>query len=180
MHAVKWYHHYLQPPGHTCLKEMMNKAMYWKGMRTTIWSLPKSCRSCQINMRQNFKYGHFPTKTIITNSWEWECLCVTLIGPYILNGKDNLQIACMALTMIDPASSWFEITELPIVTWLCRQTVNDKELIIANKIFDKTLEHIAKLVNKTCWVDIHGVVIWYTTKDVSFNYTLNTCAGHTV
>ncbi len=26
--AVKWYHYYLQHPGHTCLKERMNAAMY--------------------------------------------------------------------------------------------------------------------------------------------------------
>ncbi len=45
--AVKWYHHYLQHPGHTRLKETMNAAMYWKGMRTTIRSLTKSYRSCQ-------------------------------------------------------------------------------------------------------------------------------------
>jgi hypothetical protein len=55
----------------------------------------------------------------------------------------------MALTMIIPASSWFEIVELPIITQLCRQTINGKELLIADKIFDKTLERIAKLVNKT-------------------------------
>jgi hypothetical protein len=42
--AVKWYHHYLQHPGHTCLGETMNTATYWKGMRTTIRSMPKSCR----------------------------------------------------------------------------------------------------------------------------------------
>ncbi len=36
VHAVKWYHHYLQHPGHTHLKEMMDTAMYWKGLRTTI------------------------------------------------------------------------------------------------------------------------------------------------
>ncbi len=44
--AVKWYHHYLQHPGHTRLKETMNAAMYWKGVRTTIQSLTKSCKSC--------------------------------------------------------------------------------------------------------------------------------------
>ncbi len=49
--AVKWYHHYLQHPGHTHLKEMMNTAMYLKGMRTTIRSLIKTCRSCQIIKR---------------------------------------------------------------------------------------------------------------------------------
>jgi hypothetical protein len=55
----------------------------------------------------------------------------------------------MALTMINPTSSWFEITELPIVEQLRQQTVNGKELLIADKIFDKTLEHIVKLLNKT-------------------------------
>jgi hypothetical protein len=115
--AVKWYHHYLQHPGHTCLEETMNAAMYWKGMRTTIRSLTKSCRSCQVNKQRSQRYGHLPPKTLITNPWE--CLCVNLIGPYTLKGKDNLQIDFMALTMIDPASSWFEIAELPIVEQLC-------------------------------------------------------------
>jgi hypothetical protein len=56
--AVKWYHHYLQHPGHSCLKDTMNAAVYWKGMRTTIRSLTKSCRSCQINKRPSCRYGH--------------------------------------------------------------------------------------------------------------------------
>ncbi len=72
----------------------------------------------------------------------WECSCVDLIGPYTLNGKDNLQINFMALTMIDPASSWFKIAELPLAEQLCRQTVNGKELLKAEKIFDKTSERI--------------------------------------
>jgi hypothetical protein len=56
----------------------------------------------------------------------------------------------MALTMIDPASSWFEIAELPVINQLRRQIlVNGKELPTANKIFDKTLDRIAKLVNKS-------------------------------
>ncbi len=131
--AVNRYHHYLQHPGHTRLKDMMNAVMYWKGMRTTIRSLPKSCRYCQINKRPNLKYGHLPSKTIVTNPWE--CLCVNLIGPYTLKGKDNWQIDFMALTMIDPTSSWFEIAELPVITQLRRQPVNGKELLIADEIF---------------------------------------------
>jgi hypothetical protein len=55
----------------------------------------------------------------------------------------------MALTMIDPASSWFKIAELPIVEQLCQQTVNGKELLIADEIFDKTSECIAKIGNTT-------------------------------
>ncbi len=120
--------------------------MYWKGMRTTIRSLTKSCRSCQVNKRRSQKYGHLPPKAVYTTPWE--CLCVDLSGPYTLKGKDNLQIDLMALTMINPASSWFEIAELPVVKQLRWQTVNGKELLIADKIFDKTSECIAKLVNK--------------------------------
>ncbi len=111
--AVKWYHHYLQHPGHTHLEETMNTAMYWKGMRTTIQSITKSCKSCQVNKRRSQKYGHFPQKTVYTIPWE--CLCVDFIGPYTLEGKDNLQIDFMALTMINPASSWFKIAELLVV-----------------------------------------------------------------
>ncbi len=55
----------------------------------------------------------------------------------------------MALTMINPASSWFEIAELLVVEKLRWQTVNGKELLIADEIFDKTSDCIAKLVNKT-------------------------------
>ncbi len=48
----------------------------------------------------------------------------------------------MALTMVNPASSWFEIAELPVVEQLRRQTVNGKELLIADEIFDKISEGI--------------------------------------
>jgi hypothetical protein len=121
--------------------------MYWKGMRTTIWSITNSCRSCQTNKRWNLKYGYLPPKTIISNPWE--CLRVNLIGPYTLKGKDNLQINFIALAMIGPASSWYEIAEMPIITQLRRQTVNGKELLTAGKIFDKILDRMVKLVNKT-------------------------------
>ncbi len=55
----------------------------------------------------------------------------------------------LTMTMINPASSWFEIAELPIVEQLLQQTVNGKELLIADEIFDETSKRIAKLVNKT-------------------------------
>ncbi len=45
----------------------------------------------------------------------WKALCVDLIGPYTLKGKDGSSIDFMCLTMIDPATSWFEIVEIPTV-----------------------------------------------------------------
>jgi hypothetical protein len=119
VHAVMWYHHYLQHPGHTHLKEMMHIAMYWKGMCTTIRSITRSCKTCQTNKRRKLEYGQLPPKTVISIPWEstpLECLCVNLISSYTLKGRDNAQIDFMALTMIDPASSWFKIVDLPLVT----------------------------------------------------------------
>jgi hypothetical protein len=108
--AVSWCHHYLQHPGHLHLKEMMRSVMYRKGMQNTIQSYVKSCKSCQMNKRHSQKYGHVPPKLAITAPWK--ALCVDLIGPYTLNGKDGSSIDFMCLTRINPATSWFEIVEL--------------------------------------------------------------------
>ena len=107
--AVSWYHHYLQHPGHTRLEETLHAAMYWKDMRNTIRSYVKNCRIRQVNKRHKHKYGKLPAKLVITNPWE--ALYVDLIGPYTLKGKDGTEIDFMCLTMIDPASSWFEIVK---------------------------------------------------------------------
>jgi hypothetical protein len=70
------------------------------------------------------------------------------VGPYTLKGKDGSAIDFMALTMIDPASSWFEIVELPLVTQLTTMTVSGKEKVSKELIFDKSSNQIARLVNK--------------------------------
>jgi hypothetical protein len=111
--AVSWYHHYIQHPGHLHLEETMRSVMYWKGMHTTIWRYVKSCRSCQVNKRHSQKYGHLPPKLVIMTPWK--ALCVDLIGLYTLKGKDGSNIDFMCLTMINLATSWFAIVELPTV-----------------------------------------------------------------
>ena len=68
--AVSWYHHYLQHPGHTHLEETLHAVMYWKGMRNTIRSHVKNCRTCQVNKQQKHNYGKLPTKVVITNPWK--------------------------------------------------------------------------------------------------------------
>ncbi len=111
--AVKWYHHYLKHPGQLRLEEMMRSVMYWKGMHTTIQRYIKSCKSCQVNKRHSQKYGHLPPKLVKTTPWK--ALCVDFIGPYTLKGIDGSSIDFMCLTMINSATSWFEIVELPTV-----------------------------------------------------------------
>ncbi len=100
--AVKWYHHYLQHPGHSRLEETMRSVIYWKGMRTTVRKYVKSCRSCQVNKRHSQRYGHLPSKLVIPTPWK--ALCVYLIGPYTLKGKDGSSIDFMYLTMINTAT----------------------------------------------------------------------------
>jgi hypothetical protein len=114
--AVSWYHHYLQHPGHSRLKETMRSMMYWKGMCHTIQNGAKYFRSGQINKRHSQKYGHVPPKLVITTPWK--ALCVDLIGPYTLKGKNGSSIDFMCLTMINPATSQFKIVKLPTVTKL--------------------------------------------------------------
>jgi hypothetical protein len=81
-------------------------------------------------------------------STPWEALCVDLIGPYTLKDKDGSAIDFMALTMINPASSWFEIVELLLVKWLTTMKVNGKAKVSKKLIFDKSSNQIARLVNK--------------------------------
>jgi hypothetical protein len=54
----------------------------------------------------------------------------------------------MALTMIDPASSWLEVVELPTITRVMTKKVNGKERTIEEEIFDKSSDRISRLVNK--------------------------------
>ncbi len=144
--AVMWYHHYLQHPGHTHLEKTMKAAIYWKGMRNTIQSITKACKTFQMNKKQTQKYGHLPSKIAI--STPWEALCVDLVSPYTLKGKDDSSIDFMALTMINPASSWFEVVELPTIMRLMTRKVNGKERTIKAQIFDKSSDRIIRLVNK--------------------------------
>ncbi len=125
----------------------MKATMYWKGMGYAIRSITKSCRSCHVNKKQILKFGHLLPKMVITIAW-WP-LCVDLIGPYTLKDKDGTIIDFMALTMIDPTTSWFKVVELLLIRQLKTFTVDGKESSIVEEIFDKTSERIAWLVNKT-------------------------------
>jgi hypothetical protein len=100
----------------------------------------------QVNKRRTCKYGLLPSKIVI--STPWEALCIDLVGPYTLKGRDGSAIDFMALTMIDPASSWFQIMELPLVMKLQTKMVNGKEKIIKEEIFDKSSDCICLLANK--------------------------------
>jgi hypothetical protein len=70
-------------------------------------------------------------------------LCVDLVGPYTLKGKDGSSIDFIALTMIDPTSSRFKDVELPTIMQLMTKKVNGKERTIKEEIFDKSSDRIS-------------------------------------
>ncbi len=144
--AVAWYHHYLQHPSHSCLKETMRSVMYWKGMRTTIRRYIKSCRSCQVNKRHSLRYGHVLPKLV--KMTPWRALCVDLVGPYTLKGKDGSSIDFMCLTMMNPATSCFKIVDLPTVRVTVPKADKGKKATCLDytkdaEIFDKTSAQIS-------------------------------------
>ena len=79
-----------------------------------------------------------------------------LIGPYTLKGKDKAQIDFMCITMIDPATSRFEIVELlisqqklDIPKGTNGQKGKDKHIQSKQPYFDKTSATVGRLVNTT-------------------------------
>ena len=55
------------------------------------------------------KYGKLPAK--ITEETPWNKLCVDLIGPYKICKKGKEPLILKAITMIDPVTRWFEVTQ---------------------------------------------------------------------
>ena len=120
--------------------------MTWPGMQTMVQNFVKRCHSCQINKGRRLKYGKLPTKSVIRKPWE--ALCVDLLGPFTLKGKDNTQVEFMCLAMIDPASSWFELVELPVVKQL---TTRKKGQKLEAENFDMTSAIISNIVKQSCF-----------------------------
>ena len=111
-------------------------------METTIRRHVRNCDCCQKGKARRISYGKLPAKD--PEIIPWRSVQVDLIGPYTIRGKDGSRMAFMCLTMIDPATSWFEIAELPEseVTFVR----NGEEII--DVVIDKSSMTIARLFNK--------------------------------
>ena len=61
------------------------------------------------NKKKTKKYGLLPPKE--AEATPWDKLCVDLIGPYKIRRKGKEPLICRCVTMIDPATGWFEIQQ---------------------------------------------------------------------
>ena len=111
-HIVEWYHTYLLHPGETRTEETIAQHLYWPNIRKLVQEQVKSCAKCQLAKRKRLKYGHLPLKSVDTEIQPWRRLCVDCIGPYKIKRRNKPPLEFQAVTMIDPATSWFEMRRL--------------------------------------------------------------------
>jgi hypothetical protein len=125
---VEWYHSMLGHPGVKRTAATITQHLIWPGLHEEVDKYVSKCEACQLYKGQKKKYGHLPVKDVEFHPWK--TLCVDLIGPYTVRTKKGVQ-SLHAMTMFDPATSWFEVVEIPNKraitcanllenTWLCR------------------------------------------------------------
>ncbi len=124
-------------------------AYYHPEIRQNLQILPSQYKTQPKVWTPTTKAGHITP---------WKVLCVDLIGPYTLKGQDGSSIDFMCLTMINPATSWFEIVELPTVDLVMtvppmgkgKKVTSSKNTMVAETTFDnKSSAQISNVVYKT-------------------------------
>lgn len=149
--TLNWYHQYLCHPGGDRLANTIKQVCHWPGITNQSRLYCKKCKICQKYKKRKIKYGQLPPKEVPLLQ-PWETLCVDLIGPLSQNVKQlqpdgsikKVMLKLLAMTFIDPATGWFEITEIDQQnqtsakiatlldeTWLCRYP-RPKEIIFDN------------------------------------------------
>ena len=108
-HVIMWYHTTLCHPGINRTEETIGQHLWWPKMRNHITNYVKICPLCQRNKRRQKKYGLLPPKD--AEAIPWDKLCIDLIGPYKIRRKGKKDLICRCVTMIDPATGWFEIQQ---------------------------------------------------------------------
>ena len=103
---MTWYHDILCHPGENRTEQTIRQHFWWPTLTQDVKRKCKHCSICQRTKRLAKKYGKLPEKE--AEAIPWDRLCVDLIGPYELEGH-----TLWCITMIDPATSWFEIREIP-------------------------------------------------------------------
>jgi hypothetical protein len=107
---VAWYHDYLSHPGQNHMYNTLASTLYWPNMEKTINRYVKKCPTCQLCKGPRKPYGKLPLK-IWDNPKPWNRVDVDLIGPLKIKTLSQ-EVELQALTMIDPATGWFEVKDV--------------------------------------------------------------------
>lgn len=108
--VVEWYHTVLCHSDATRTKMTIKQHFTWTNLQHDVEKACKSCDICQMTKRHQKKYGKLRPKE--AEAIPWVVLCVDLIGLYKITRKAKKPLELWAVTMIDPATGWFEIKEI--------------------------------------------------------------------
>ena len=107
-YVLKWYHTYLLHPGLDRTEAMICQHFYQLGIREAVQKEVTNCEVCQ-RTKQSIQNGKLPAK--LAKETPWNKLCVDLIGPYKICRKQKEPLISKSVTMIDPVTRWFEVTQ---------------------------------------------------------------------
>ena len=111
--VTEWYHEHLLHPGEKRLELTLRQHYTFIGLGPMTQRVCKACMTCRSLKANHKKYGKHPPKE--PEIIPWHTLCIDLIGPYTFGSeKKGTNVTLHCLTMIDPATGWFEIAEIPI------------------------------------------------------------------
>ena len=92
------------------MHKTLEQLFWWPNMRAQCENHVAHCKTCQLCKKTNKKHGKLPQKDV-EKSIPWNRVNVDLIGPLTCQAK-NGTFHLLALTMIDPATGWFEAVAL--------------------------------------------------------------------
>ena len=122
--VVAWYHTYLRHPGELRTEETLRRTLVWPDMRKDVRAHCSTCRECQLAKKVRKKYGLLPLKEHYSLT-PWERVDVDLIGPYTIRNDNGKTYTLLAMTMIDPATRWFEVIQIKDKTAQCAMSAFD-------------------------------------------------------
>ncbi|GAX23113.1 hypothetical protein FisN_UnNu094 [Fistulifera solaris] len=107
---IQWYHQNLCHPGLDRTELTIRRNFHWNNIRADVRKTLADCHECKMFKKKTKKYGHLPAKE--AEFKPWKRLCVDIIGPYTVRDANHREHELLALTMIDPATSWFEVVQI--------------------------------------------------------------------
>ena len=106
---MKWYHTYLLHPELDRTEAIIRQHLYWPGIRGAVHKEVTRCDVCQRAKRSTTKNGKLPAN--MAEETPRSKPFVDLIGPYKIHRKWKYPLILKSITMIDPVTRWFEVTQ---------------------------------------------------------------------
>jgi hypothetical protein len=102
---------YFGHPGATRLEATLRNIFWWNNLTQDVQRIVRKCEQCQKCKKVRKKYGHIPEKEA-EDPIPWNRVNVDMVGPWSVKTPDGKTHELLALTMIDPATGWFEIKDV--------------------------------------------------------------------